>query len=233
MNLNDADHSVLQNNVTSLGKWAEEWGMTFNASKCVHIKVGNDIPTFTLFLNGTEIPKSSSLKYLGITIQSNMKFDQHILNITKKANKNLGMLRRCLQGAPETTCLLAFNTIVRPILEYASPVWSPFTIGLVRNVDMIQRRAIRWVFSLKKLDSVTESMKEHDIKSLLERRKDLDLMFLKRIEFGCYNIRIKDYIHFNESYNTRGGTLNPHFYLNQFKHSFFNRMRGEVAVVGT
>lgn len=202
--------------------------MSFNASKCVHVKVGADNPGLTLFLNGSAIPWANSLKYLGVTIQSNLKFNEHILNITKKANKTLGMIRRCLHGAPTKTCMTAFNTVVRPVLEYACQVWSPRSVGLTRKLESVNRRAVRWAYRLDRLDSVEELFEKHKIKTLSERRQDQDLIFLQRTEAGCYFITLADYINFNKSYKTRGGTTNPHFRVDQFKYSYFNRMREHV-----
>jgi len=68
-------------------------------------------------------------------------------------------------------------------------------------------------------------MIKNNIEQLKERRQHLDLNFLKRIEFGLFEVQLTDYISFNTSYLTRRGTLNPHFGLDQFKFSFNNRMR--------
>ena len=60
------------------------------------------------------------------------------------------------------TKLIAFNAMVRPILEYATQVWSPHNVGLTKSIDVVQRKAIRWVYRLKKLDSVTDCMKNNN-----------------------------------------------------------------------
>ena len=65
--------------------------------------------------------------------------------------------------------MLAFNTVVRPVLEYASQVWSPHTKGLQDKLKTIQRRAVRWAFRLEPLDSVTECMTSNDVVVLGDR----------------------------------------------------------------
>ena len=55
---------------------------------------------------------------------------------------------RCLFNATSEIKLIAFNTttttttVVRPVLEYASQVWSPHTKQLIEQLETIQRRAV-------------------------------------------------------------------------------------------
>ena len=66
-----------------------------------------------------------SAKYLGITITDNMDWGQHVSEISSKATKTLGFLRRNLAIAPRSTKEVAYKTLVWPKLEYAAPIWSP------------------------------------------------------------------------------------------------------------
>ena len=74
-------------------------------------------------------------------------------------------------------------------------------------------------------------MSEHNISSLSDRRSDLDTKFLRRIEFGDYNIVLNQYIAYNSTYNTRNRTVDVHHRLNCSKFSFYNRMREQVKVI--
>ena len=58
-----------------------------------------------------------SAKYLGITITDNMDWGQHVSEISSKATKTLGFLRRNLAFAPRSTKEVAYKTLVRPKLE--------------------------------------------------------------------------------------------------------------------
>ena len=65
----------------------------------VWTEVGRDTPTFKLFMNNIAIPQTSSLKYLGVYIQSDLKWHQHIQSVVNKSNKSLFMMIRCLFNA--------------------------------------------------------------------------------------------------------------------------------------
>ena len=208
-----------------LYEWSVQWGMTFNPVKCVHMEVGRDIPSFTVKLNGTTIPQASSAKYLGVFIQNTFKWHEHISAISKKGNKALGLIRRTLFNSSSRTKLTAYNAVVKPILEYACQVWSPYNKSSIEMLEAIQRRAIRWIFRLSQLESVTDCMEKNNISTLEIRRKELDTNFIEKIESGLYELNINNYVSFNQSYFTRNGTVAPHFRLNQFKFSFYNRTR--------
>lgn len=232
MDITDCGQDALQSNVTQLCDWSTKWGMNFNPSKCMHMEVGRNLPNFKLFMNGVAIPQTSNLKYLGVFIQSDLKWHHHIQSIVNKSNKTLFMMIRCLFNTSFKTKMIAFNTVVRPVLEYASQVWSPHTKALIDQIERIQRRAVRWIFRLEKLDSVSECMEANSVEKLEKRRQDLDLTFLKKIEFGLYDLDLNSYINFNQAYLTRHGAINPHFGTDQYKFSFFNRMLPLVSKIG-
>ena len=231
MNIGNKGSSALQHNIDTLAKWSDTWHMKFNPNKCEHMTLTTKSRTKTdLKLNGVTISKTDSLKYLGVSIHSSLKWSNHVTIIEKKANKTLGMLRRCLNGASSKTQLLAFNTVVRPILEYACQVWSPHQSGLCERLEKILRRAVRWAYRILKYESVTDVMERHGISSLSCRRQILDKTFIEKAQLGHFGIHLGDYITSNGIHNTRGKTTNPHFNTDQFKFSYYNRMRPYIKV---
>ena len=57
----------------------------------------------------------------------NINWGQHVSEISSKATKTLGFLRRNLAFAPKSTKEVVYKTLVRPKLEYAAPIWSPYS----------------------------------------------------------------------------------------------------------
>ena len=81
---------------------------------------------FDYSLHNPTLENVQSAKYLGITISDNIDWGQHISEISSKATKTLGFLRRNLAFAPKSTKEVAYKHLGRPKLEYAAPVWSPY-----------------------------------------------------------------------------------------------------------
>ena len=75
-------------------------------------------------LEGTVL-ENVDIKYLGVTITNDLKWNTHISNICTKANGTLGFLRRTLFSCPQDVKEAAYKGMVRPILEYGSLVCDP------------------------------------------------------------------------------------------------------------
>ena len=117
------DDLTLQD-LTSLGQWEADWQMKFNVAKCHSMRVTwhqhhKQILFDYSLHNKKKIKKKNvqSAKYLGITITDKMDWGQHISEISSKATKTLGFLRRNLAFATRSTKEVAYKTLVRPKLE--------------------------------------------------------------------------------------------------------------------
>ena len=62
-------------------------------------------------------------------------------------NSILGLLRRNIKVASTYVKDLAYRALIRPKLEYASVVWSPWQQFLVDNIEKVQRRSARYVLN--------------------------------------------------------------------------------------
>ena len=109
---------------------------------CTHaMQITKTNPDFKLILNNEVIPQSHEIRYLGLTLDINLEWKTHITNTIKKANKSLGLIKRCLKVGDDKLKLIAFNTVVRPTMEYASQVWSPHTKTLIKQLDRVHKKS--------------------------------------------------------------------------------------------
>ena len=118
------DTLKLQKDIDRLGIWARKWGMRFQPVKCNMMqltKKHNKIQA-SYTLEGTVLENVDSIKYLGVTFTSNLKWNSHIRNVCSKAKRTLGFLMRNLFSCPQVVKEAAYKRMVRPILEYGSTV---------------------------------------------------------------------------------------------------------------
>ena len=76
-------------------------------------------------LEGTDLENVQSIKYLGVTITNDLRWNTHVSNVCTKANRTLGFLRPNLHSCPQEVKEAAYKGLVRPVLEYGSSVWDP------------------------------------------------------------------------------------------------------------
>ena len=98
-NKKQRDAIKLQQDLDAAGKWEQDWLMHFQPDKCTIVSVTQKRKTIlhTYQLHGHTLEKADSAKYLGITIQNNLKWDKHINTMTAKANQSLGFIKRNLK----------------------------------------------------------------------------------------------------------------------------------------
>ena len=72
-------------------------------------------------------------------------FSDHIHAQVNKANKMLGFIRRTISGSKILLPTLRsfYVTLLRSHLEYASKIWSPNTVTMIKRIEWVQRRATR------------------------------------------------------------------------------------------
>ena len=92
------DYVLLQHDVNTLGAWSSTKLLKFNPSKCKTMFISRRRLRRTepspLFLNGSLIEAVDCIKYLGISIASDLSWSQHIQSITSKVRRLVGLLFR-------------------------------------------------------------------------------------------------------------------------------------------
>ena len=123
------DANTLQADLDTLQEWERTWDMEFNPSKCqvLHITRSRQPLQSQYTLHGQFLESVDSAKYLGVNITQDLNWNHHINEITGKANRTLGFVKRNVKTKNEAVKELAYKTLVRPQVEYVSSVWNPHT----------------------------------------------------------------------------------------------------------
>ena len=141
-----SDEKPLQDDLDTLVKWANTWGMKFSASKCSVMRISRKRqPGHTNYIIlGEQLQEVSSHQYLGIHIENNLKWNKQTQYATTKGTRALNFIRRNFNNCSKPVKEQLYQTLVRPHLEYASIAWHPGTAN-TNMLDMVQRRAARFV----------------------------------------------------------------------------------------
>ena len=148
----------LQRDIDRLRCWARKWGMRFQPVKCNMVqltrkRIKKIHASYTL--QGTDLENIENIKYLGVTITIDLRWNTHVSNVCTKANRALGFLRQNLHSCPQDLWIpetnlhscpqevkeAAYKGLVRPVLEYGSSVWDLPGVVLQEELESVQRQS--------------------------------------------------------------------------------------------
>ena len=142
---NSEDYTALQRDLNILQRWSVQWQLKFNVSKCKHLHFGPAHHNGTYCLNGIPIDIITTHSDLSIVFDDQLKFHDHTTQVTTKANRVLGLIKKSFKYLDSTMLTHLFTTLIRPILEYNNSIWVPHYILDNRKVEKIQQRATRLI----------------------------------------------------------------------------------------
>lgn len=224
-----SDQMLLNDAFQQVVAWCKDWQMSVNFEKTVFMCITNkkDKLSFHYSANNIFLSEVTEYKYLGLHITNTLKWDRHIEKVTANAYRRLFFLRRALKLSIPSVRLLAYKTVILPVLDYAAIIWDPYTQANIKKLERVQRKAVRFIYNNYSRTSVTELLKQANLPALTERNRVSRLKFLFQLINKHYNIDISDIITFSSGYATRQRhhlTLTPFRVKNNcFKYSFFPR----------
>ena len=172
---------ALQNDLDSLQKWCDDWLTLFHSEKCEVLRVTKKRKPLesTYTIRDHSLAEVSNKKYLGIILQKNLSWNDQAQKVCSEANSMLGLLRNNMSSCPRDVKDACYKMLVRPILIYSCIVWDPHTSKNVNNLEMVQRRSARFVFSnYRRTASPSDMIKTLRWESLAERRKKSKIIMI-------------------------------------------------------
>ena len=158
--------------------------MKLNPPKCKELRIDflqykpSGLPP--LEISGSVIEQVSSYKLLGVYLSHNLSWSIHCDYTVNRARKRLCAIRVLRKsGLPPADLIQVYCSLVRPILEFASPVWSALPECLVQLVEIVQKSALRIILPDCSYDSALVSC---GLSTLLARREDACRRFISNIK---------------------------------------------------
>ena len=170
--------------------------------------------------HGITLQLTKNAKYLGIQISDDLAWSKHINQMTTKSNNTLKFIKRNIQTNIHKIKETAYKTYVRPLLEYSATVWDPWQKKYINQIEMVQHRAIRYIFNdYNFTSSVSSMLNQLALPTLEKRRKIASLSMFYKINHGLVRIKFPDYI----KPTLRNRFSIPYSRIDAHRHSFFPR----------
>ena len=168
------DIDLLQQVLNLLLDWCRTRLSSLNFTKCKHMSIGQKSTAYqyyfyldneahqicivkeekdlgVIFNEAHQICIVKEEKDLGVIFDEHLHFNTHIKEIIHKANNVLGIIKRTFNSRDANLIRLLYTTLVRPILDYSSTIWNPHQMGVIHELENVQRRATKLLPSLRNL----------------------------------------------------------------------------------
>jgi hypothetical protein len=188
----------LQDGLDSLVSWGIKHGMYFNPNKCSSMsftRKSNGI-AFDYTINGTIVSRVRKFTDLGIHVSDSLSWDHHIDICLRKANKRLGLIKRSLGYiCPINIKILSYTSLVRPLVEHNSQLWSGCNKKYMVKLESLQRRATKFIVNNNSL-SYELRLNKCGFLPLSLRRDFLDCTFFYNSWHDLIDFNIENLVNF-------------------------------------
>ena len=141
------DFNHLQIDIDHMRVWVSNNHLALNSDKCKVMMISrkrNPVPPPQFILQDTPLKQVEDYRYLGVLLTSDLSWSSHINSTCSKARKLIGLLYRRFYGNVDNQSLFElYNILVRPHLEYASPLWDPYLIKDIAKLESVQKFALK------------------------------------------------------------------------------------------
>ncbi|GFX74710.1 probable RNA-directed DNA polymerase from transposon BS [Trichonephila clavipes] len=170
---------ALNTTLKGIAEWADNHKLTINADKTNYCIFSTDRRHRSRFnanikIQNSQIKKVDLPTYLGVTLDPELRFSKHIKQTANKALGKLNILRKLSGtswGSRPQTLKSSFCTVIRQVLEYATPIWTPASISAKRKLDSVQHRAAKIIIGAMSSTNNEKAEQECGLPSLESRRK--------------------------------------------------------------
>ena len=194
--------NICNTELATFKSWSDANRLTINISKTNCILISNihdSLPEASILVEDHVLDVAHCVKFLGVYIDDDLKFDSHIRHICNKVSKSIGIIYRIRSLVPQSLLRNIYFSIVQPYFLYCLPVFAATYHVHLDPLVKLQKRAIRAISLAGYIDHTDP---------LFHRCKILKLDDQFKHSLACY-------LYKNQSLLTEHSRNHPHFTRNR------------------
>jgi hypothetical protein len=226
------DQIFLNIQLERIHQWGLTWRMNFNTNKCYVLSVSNKsekiMPNYML---GTKILENvNEFVDLGVKVNSNLSWSNHISDIKGKAMRNLGYIKRTLgMNVSLEAKKVLYLTLVRSVISYCTQLWCPCSKRDIIRLESVQRQATAYLLNNTDLSYVNR-LEQCSLLPLSYMREVYDLILFYNmyhdrlaVDFGRY-FTVDHTLRRGRSAHSTTGVIARRFRTERCRSFFTNRV---------
>ena len=135
--------TTLNLELVKLSRWFKCNKLSLNISKtnCMYFKNIHSQNVFrnNILIDGLPLIEKESTKFLGVTIDSNLTWNNHINNVRTSASRGVGILNKLKYFLPQKSLYMLYNSLIFPYLSYCNLAWGNSTKTRIKSLFLLQK----------------------------------------------------------------------------------------------
>lgn len=156
--------------------WYRQNKLIVNVEKTHLMVIGRryrkmEINEAKLVLQDVELRPEQTVSYLGVSLDDQFKWKDHVKKIRSKCFMGLAKLRRVCKDLPMAVRKKLYCAMIQPHTDYCSVVWDQLSVELRNKVEVIQNVGMRIILGAPRTETGTSLRQKLKWTTLAQRRK--------------------------------------------------------------
>jgi len=141
------DQILLQEDINAIFNWSISSQLNFNISKCIHLSFKSK-STSAYYLSDSAVSTANSQKDLSLIVSNNLSWTEHYNHIIPHAYNILVLIRHSFNPSLSSPVKIKlYLTLFCSQLMYCTPIWCPYLLKDIQNIERIQRCATKFILT--------------------------------------------------------------------------------------
>ncbi|XP_044755111.1 uncharacterized protein LOC123314063 [Coccinella septempunctata] len=172
-------------------QWAEEWQLPLNVAKCCVLHIGRNNPRIQYTLDRQFLTEVRSHRDLGVLVNSDLDWSEHIAEACGRAKRTTYLLQKTFGGCSIQVARLLYTSYVRPLMEYAGPVWWVKLKSDSELLESVQRWCTRIPFSFHARPDYLTRLRLFELSTFEDRRTRGDMLVTFRAVHNIFGVDLR------------------------------------------
>ena len=176
---------TINGELENISLWLKINKLSLNINKTHFIMFQRGKSTMSIpdiIIDNQPIDKVEKTKFLGVVIDSKLSWKSHICLVAGKLSKSIGMIIKAREYLNRSALLTLYYSFVYPYLTYCNHVWGCTYYTNLKQLFILQKKALRIMCGKRKRDSTENIFSELKILKFT----DINAYLTGRFMYKCY-----------------------------------------------
>ena len=196
---------MINSELQEVTNWFKANKLSVNASKTNYMLLGTNHKlsrldeNASIILDNTHLKRVNDTKFLGVTIDENLNWTNHIETISKNISRGVGIINKLKHFVPEGVLYSLYCTLILPYINYGIIAWGSSNKSNLDRILKLQKKSVRIIFNSHYLSHSAPLFKKYNLLNVY----DIYLLEVCTFMYKEFNNKLPDIFHkyFNQQKN--------------------------------